>query len=410
MSYSGKNHSELVIEMEYIEALEYPRPLAVLDIEKIVIDIPDGLDGFFVLKNAGAGGLEGIVSSNSELVKISPEKFKGNHVKIIYSLNMEISALNETRFAEILISSNGGELIIPVYIQPSEFTVFAENGEKMRSLKGFSEYSKKYPVQAKALFDSDKFLQWLHKMEYDKIRLYEHFRTDENKARALDNFLVSGKLKKQASAAYTSKKTEIAVKKMDSGPISGKISVKMSGWGFLEHELIYDKKQAWFKPGNEKITSSDFDEGGNLTLEFKIFPGNLKQRFSNIDITLGKDVHTVSVAIKPLIRARLSKESFGLDDSGKIIIDNETGTDLEVEIRPRDAYVKLEGKFYIISAHAEIPFYFKQSQIQLAKTLFTRQLVETSFINIRTTYARTIYKFRLNYNMGELNIVSETGE
>ena len=394
--------------MANLEMFEYPLPVVDVGLEKIYIETSGNYEGSFFIKNSGGSELEGRIMSNFRSLKFYPERFKGNNVEIIYRLNNDTCKKGDAINTSVLIKSNGGEAVVPVEVRISAPAIITKNGEKLFSLKDFMFYVKKDPVEARRMFSRKESIEWLMNIDYESMDMYEFFNKDANKARGIDNFLVFSGMKNRAEVVLLEDNIKIKIKPVKSDALTGVLPLKLKGWGFLDVKLELDGGEdiPWIKLMTHNISETDFDENGFYEASFIIYPNLIKnkavgcrlrlidkeEKFANINVYRERELNT-----------RIDANSYMEEDEGKIILENNTLKDLMIEVYPKDNFLKFEGKRYLISNYAEIPFSIKLSAMQSAQHSLKKQpFIETGAVLRTVSDVKRIEK-DIRIYVGNLN-------
>lgn len=393
--------------MTDIEQLEYPLPTIKADVDKLYIEASGSFEGSFWIRNAGGSELNGRITSNSRGLKFLPQNFNGNKIEIKYKFNLDIYKKGDIIQTSALIMSNGGEVIIPVTIHIIAPAVKTKDGDKITSLKDFLFYAKKDPLESRRLFSQKEFMMWLLSINYENMDMYEHFNKDPNKERAVDNFLVFNGLKNRAELTLIENKINISIKPFENDPVTGVIPIKLKGWGFIDADVVCQNSLPWLRLMTNKITASDFDENGFFEASFIIYPNLIKKRTVSEKVKLvHKDEEEVYISVcrEHALNIRLDKNSYSNEDSGKIIVTNNTFKDLMLEIYPKDSFLRFEGKRYLVGANAEIPFSIKFSALQNAQYSLKKQIIIETGIAVRTYINEKRWDKALDVSIGNLYI------
>ena len=374
--------------MDAISQLDYPAPVIAADVSHIRAETPAGFSGRFRLTNLGGGELRGSVSSNSGALSFSPADFAGNSVEIEYTFSMDFFRPGEVVESRALILSNGGELSIPVTIAIAPPELAAEDGKKLASLSDYSLYAKENPVASRRLFTRKEFLMWLLNMNYEQIELYERFAADPNKERAVDNFLILNKLKEKAGVEFSEKNLKVRLRYNENGPVTAYVPLRMTGWGYLNAGLRLRGGVGFLRLGAEKLSSADFDEKGCFAAPFAVYPALIKGRGLNaaeyIELSgAGSGACRVTVIRERIMTCSLSETLFGPRGKGRLIIENNSGKDVKIGVFTKDAFVRFEGRRYIIGARAEIPFEIRLPAALAARMALKKRSLITSGIFVR---------------------------
>ncbi len=391
---------------DILKQFEYPLPVIQVDTDNISIETSECFEGGFCVSNIGGGELFGTITSNSHGLEFSPTEFRGNNIKITYRFNLDIYKKGDTIHTSALITSNGGEAIIPVLIKIIPPAVIAKDGSRLGTLKDFLLYVKKSPVESRKLFSQKEFLMWLLSMNYEHMDMYEHFARDPNKERAIDNFLVLNGLKNKAEISVIENRLSTRIRPAETDAVTGVIPLRLKGWGYLDEriEIINSKDTPWIKLMTDSITAADFDEAGFFEASYIIYPNLLRQKFASATLRL---VNTntnifVNVCKENPLDLSLSRQSFGFEDMGRIIVINNTFKDMMLEVLAEDTFIKFEGKRYLVSGYAEIPFSVRLTGLAAAQFALKKQPVLETFITVKAYVDEKPFKKVLKVFIGGL--------
>ncbi|MCL2699972.1 MAG: DUF5717 family protein, partial [Defluviitaleaceae bacterium] len=243
--------------MDLIQQFEYPLPMLKILAEKIVIETSGNEKGALLVDNIGGGLLNGRVMSNSPALKFRETEFSGNQISLDYTCDTEGLKPGDVVHSEIVVMSNGGEKAIPLIIKVIPASIVTAEDIKLTSLKDFLAYAKKYPAQARRMFTSPDFAVWLTNMSYEYMDIFEHLVHDANKERALENFFILSKLKNRAVLSIDRKTFYIDVGPEQKDLITGEITVRKTGWGFVEADITADDED-WLAVSPDRLTTGRF--------------------------------------------------------------------------------------------------------------------------------------------------------
>ena len=399
------------------ERFAYPLPVIQADTGHIAIETPGSYEGGFTLRNIGGGELKGRITSNSRCLSFSPEAFSGNCVEVVMHFHMDFYRKGDRIETSALIMSNGGEVLLPVSIHVTSPAVATEGGPPLVTLEDFKDYAKSHNLEARRLFSRKEFLMWLLSMNYEHMDMYEYFNKDSNKERALDNFLVFNGLKQKAELILLEDKIHMDIKPLEEEPLTGVIPFKLQGWGYLSAKLVVDggDDMPWLKLMTTDLSAGDFDENGFCEASFIIYPHHVPKKYAFCKVVLteagdkskssaSQRAVTISVSCRQPFAVALLRESYGPDDGGKLIVHNHTLRDLMLEVFARDSFLKFEGKRYLVSAYAEIPFSIKLGGLQGAQMALKKQPVLETQVSVRATIGHKRYEKRLRLTVGDLRL------
>ena len=383
-----------------LEHLEYLRPIIKSSVSRVSIEGFGFVEGSFELTNIGEGELSGSIYSAQDNLELSPESFVGNRIKVAYMFNLSDYKPGDTVTTKAIIRSNGGELIVPFDICVAPAGIVTKDGITISSFAQFYDYAQESPVAARSLLGHHDFMTWLFNSGYQYMDIYEKISADSNKERALDNFFVFNELKKKASIFPESRYIKVRLG-LDETAATGGIKLLRSSRGYADAEIFQRTGGSWLKLTKSRVTSADF-EGDEYELGYIILASELKGRaMALIDIVCENTKQApeqvyLMASYKKAFSASLDKFSYSFEDSGDIYLSNETDSEIVVDIKPNEGFIKLKSKRYVIGGKkAKIPFEIKYSALanmRLRKKNFdTGSLYISSIVNgVATTQLLTI--------------------
>jgi len=381
--------------MDITQLFEHPLPNLTADADKIAVETAGGYEGTFTVKNTGGGELTGRILSNSSAVTFTPDTFAAKKTAVFYHIDTSALAPGDVIRTSAVILSNGGEKIIPIIIKALPFCIETKEDVKIASLKDFARYAKKYPEAALSLFSSNDFKTLLKETMHPHIKAYEDLLRDPVRQRALDNFLVINKIKKQAVVTPDEKTVTVTVNPYKNEAAAGSIIYNRSTWGYLDIPLTKQKGVKWLTLSKDRLTGDDFDEENEAMADFIVTPQDLTQADCEI-IKAGEDCAVYIYAKRcPPLTANLQKECFTQNEKGFIEVTNNTDRDVLMEVTATDACLRFEGaKYAVVGQTARIPFEVKLTGFL---TLKRRPSFKVSINLSVTEYA---YKKRLDLQVG----------
>jgi len=392
------------IEIDVVALYEHPLPVLDINVEKIKAEAAGNVSGGFVIKNKGGGNLSGKILSNSKAVTFSPREFTGRNIKVDYFINLAQYKSGDELRTSAVIMSNGGEKTLPVFVKVIPARIVTKEEIDLASLSDFAEYSVKYPLSARQLFMSVEFENWLSVSNNPHMDSYSEFIKDADKERALDNFFIISGLKKKSKALPQAKRITATVNPFEKLPYTGDIRLVRDGWGHLDCEVSLLNGAKWLKMGRDRINGRDFDVNGQASLSFYISPVFLTSPVCRETVMIGGEHIDICARTLPPLTVKTPRSSFGFNDNGKLLLYNNTGRDLTIEILPEDNYLKLEGRLFFIGKYAEIPFEVRLGALQVSRLRLTKQPAISTGIHISASEEFIKYKKRIEINIGEINI------
>jgi len=386
------------VEAVYINSkFDFPLPKINTIVDEIYEEVDSIKQGYIKIENVGGGILEGKISSNSNSILFMPDEFVSNNIKIAYNINVSMYSKGEIVKTEIIISSNGGEKIIPINIKVIENVIHTKEGIAIKKLDDFLNYSKQYSIEARRLLCSNDFMIWLKNINFADIDIVESLINDSNKERALDNFLILCKLKKRAFTTSDKDCINIKINDYNKREIEGKIKLYKNGWGYIDDELFIKNNSDWLSINKNKITSKDFDDNNEAEITYYVNVDAIKTKYEKDSIVIkGTEKREIKFWIinESLINVKITKMYFDLNDTGFIEIENNTKeSELTFEIISDENCVKFEGYKYRVGKYAKIPFNIKVSGIQKAQNeIFKKPFIDAK-IYIKTTVGKNVLKY-----------------
>ncbi|MCL2573310.1 MAG: DUF5717 family protein [Defluviitaleaceae bacterium] len=366
--------------------LEYPSPKIALSTDRIDARGAELVEGSFEVFNIGEGELEGRIDSASDFLSFPTDTFAGNKVSIDYSINLE--GLTGEHKATAILTSNGGEKIVAFEIKVNPPAI-VRGTNKIATPEHFMEYLKKNPIDARRLFGQKDFMIWLFNTGYQSMDIYEKFAADPNKERAADNFLIFSGLKNKAD--IVPEQTDIVANIGHGESVAtGGLCLRKTTWGYAEADFKVRQGERWFKLTKERIISADFADDNTTELDYIIMAEEIKRRDVAIVDVIADCGQTRSIRVQCNIsgafEAKLDKEAYHFEDSGKLLLHNNTGKDLMIDIYCEN-FVKFEAQRYFIGKYAEIDFQIKFSSLKAATLAFKKQLQAATYVHIRAAAA-----------------------
>ncbi|MCL2753240.1 MAG: DUF5717 family protein [Defluviitaleaceae bacterium] len=360
---------------------QFPAPKLNISERKISLRGFGLIYGNVEISNAGEGNLVGSILPVADFLSFSPKNFEGNRIDAEYTL--DLTGLSGEIITSAVVVTNGGEKTIDFHIAINPPDVLTWEGYVMTEISDFASYAREHPIAARSLFGRQDFMLWLINMNYPAMDIYERFIKDPNKERALDNFLVFNGAKVKAKILAETKDAAHSISISDD-VVTGSIVLRKTTWGFAEAAIEVEGEKKWIKLDKNKITSADFDSENLCQAHYIIFPEHSTGRETAV-ITLNADgieqkIH-IRASFAAAFSARLDKQSFFFEDKGKLIVENNTGHDLLIDISCEN-FVKFAAKRYHISKTAEIDFEIKFSSFKTATMSFKRQNYAESYINV----------------------------
>jgi len=356
----------------------YPAPKIVLSESKISLKGAGLLYGNFEIYNSAEGELVGSITPMVEFISFSPNTFSGNRIQVEYTV--DLTGLNGDIQTAAVITSNGGEAVLDFYITANRGDVLERDGHVMADLADFAEYARLQPVEARKLFGRHDFVLWLMNLGYSSMDMYENFANDANKERALDNFLVFNGSKSKAVVLPAQRDLTHQIG-MWEDVVTGSLKLKKTTWGYADGELEVAKGADWLKLSKTKLVGSDFDGQNMAEVHYMVLADKVAGRDMGQVLLNGE--HKINIWLSPAAAfdARLDKQSFFFEDTGKLLLTNNTGRDIFIEIACED-FVRFDSKRYPVGQRLEIEFSLKYGSFRASTLSFKKQLYAETSIQV----------------------------
>jgi hypothetical protein len=367
-----------VAESEYkngafIKRLEYPLPSVKCSVDGIVIEERGVSEGRFEITNDGGGSLSGKITSNSRAVAFTPENFSGNKTIITYRADLKGLSSGEEINTHAIITTDGGELILPVTLRSVPAALITketpvEPSHTLRNLGDFAAYAQRYTSSAAKLFIRNEFGDWLDNIKYGFIGMYAHLKNGTDVIRSLDDFLLFNGLKERSVLILPEPEISVSLPFNRKETVAGEINVIRNGWGYLAVDMRIFPETRWISLYKNKLTASDFDDAGGACVDFFVDASKVRGDYGFAKIIFeseGVPVGKVGVTAKATaaFAAYLSKQGFGYEDTGYIEVENNTGSEIYVDVAADSDYLKVGDRYRVRERAARIPFTVKAGAI-----------------------------------------------
>ena len=433
-----RNHRKKAVITLQAQTYEYPLPNLALDIDNISIDSNANREGSFTIKNTGGGLLSGHIISRNRALSFSPDHWEGNSQIITYTYSPEMdTGRAETGYSSIMmdtgkavsgqnvynadaagsvvspltpqnthayICSNGGEIPLPITINFTPMTIPTDEGLIIATISDFYNYAQDYPAAARRLFTSSEFYMLLLSTGYEYMDIYESLHKDVNRERAMDNFFILSGLKTKTLLTLDKKQIDIVTRPSDK--ISERFHVQKSGSGYADAPITALRDSPWLTLSTDRLTSSDFDKNNRATVGISIDPLLLASPFAKEYILVGPEPTGDNILEVTCRRAtpfilRLNRAGYRYEDRGSIEIENNTGSNMTIEVYCRDRHVRFFAAVHPVGARHSIPFEIRPSAFASARRLFRRLPYISTYIDLRATCTGQVFHRRLHLNIGE---------
>ena len=370
---------------------ENPNPILTVSLQSLLIETKDSHSGSFSIKNSGGGELYGHIYSRLQGLSFTPNEWSGNSLKVDYLWDASKAAVKagESINGCFYVTSNGGEAVIPVSAKHTRMSIATPSGKVIANVKDFYEYSLASESGARRMFTDSEFYMLLLATGYPYLEVYENLHKDANRERAMDNFFILSGLKKKTEIFVKEKK--LLFSSNNDETITGKFHVLKSDTGYAQTDIKTVGGASWLVLSTGRLVSHDFGETLAATASFIIEPKRIPMDFSREEIFVGQEPLTdksnvleVIYRRKNSVKAKLSRDTYKFDDTGLLIVTNNTGNTLTVEPFCTENYIRFGAKKFVVDEYAEIPFEVKLSaflnaQIYFRKIAFLKAVIEIKY-------------------------------
>jgi len=407
-----------------------------------------GSGGSFTIQNAGGGQLSGHILPRLQGLDFSPSQWTGNNQVITYTLSQsgaeELSNIlsrgisegqdNESQStseaaanhikSQAYISSTGGETTLPITITSAPMTIQTDEGPTISSTQDFYNYAQSHPAAARRLFTSSEFYMLLLSTNYPHMEIYEILHKDVNRERALDNFFMLSGQKSKTQLTLETQKLGIVLK--PAIKTQAKFYVKKSDSGYADAPIIPLSDSPWLSLSTTRLASSDYDKENRAEIGITIDPAHMPSPFVRAQIQIGPEPigsnvkyisdninsadnnanHTNNILDLTVRRAapftlRLPRVGYRYEDRGSIEIENNTGSDMTIEVYSRDRYVRFYANTYVIGTAHSIPFEIRPTAFASAQRLFRSLPYISTYVDVRAHCPGQVFHRRLYLTIGE---------
>ena len=395
----------------------YEHPLPTLELDTNHINIETGHhQGSFTIKNTGGGQLAGHILSRSRAINFTPSSWTGNSQTISYTFLPDAwasSSHSERQAPEksspgttkAYISSNGGEIVIPITVNSASMTIPTQEGPAIASISDFYDYAQEYPAAARRLFTSSEFYMLLLSTGYEFMEVYENLHKDVNRERAMDNFFILSGLK--GKTLLTLSKQHINITQGHNGKIYERFHIQKSDSGYADAPVTTLGGASWLTLSTTRLSSSDYINNSavvDIAIDPLLIPGNFTREHVQVGPTpqAGNTLEVTFLRAAPFTIS-LSRKGFRYEDKGNIEIENNTGANMRVDVFSRDRYVRFYAQSHVAGAAHSIPFEIRPTAFAGAQRLFRRLPYISTHIDVRVVTLGQVFHRRLHLNIGEWN-------
>ncbi|MDR3090763.1 MAG: DUF5717 family protein [Clostridiales bacterium] len=382
----------------FAEALELPPPKLLVENAGqtgLIIEAAGAASGSLTVKNAGGGRLFGRVESNARWLSFNPPRFEGARASIAYTADLSGFKPGDTARTTAVITSSGGEAVIPVLARAAPFALTPPGGEApIAGLREFYKYARREPAAAEALFFSAEFEEFLRKTDYPRISSYIEIIKDSGEPeRAMDNFFILNGLKKRAKISPEEESVTSEVNPYSGEAVSGRLVFSRSAQGYISEEITAGS--AWLELHKTRLTSGDFDEKGKAAVPYVIYTEKIPEGESFCVVKAGPAETRVYLRKLPPFSLKMPKEVFSVNEKGYILLENNAGKEILIEVSSSDPCLRFESSRFSAVAGAKIPFVVKPTATQLAQFVFRQRPFIPAVITVNVPNFRKSARFEV---------------
>ena len=387
---------------------EHPLPSLELDIDSLSIESNADREGSFTIKNTGGGLLSGYILSRNPALSFNPGRWTGNSQVISYVYTPDADTARRlppvSQNNNVYVSSNGGEISLPVTINFTPMTIPTEEGPTIATIGDFYNYAQAYPSAARRLFTSSEFYMLLLSTGYEFMDIYESLHKDVNRERAMDNFFMLSGLKNKTH--ITLEKRHIDIIHRPEEKIYEDFYVQKTDTGYADAPITVLGDAPWLTLSTNRLASGDFDQDNRAMVGVSVDSLLVTGTFARERIFVGPEPaedNTLEVTFRratPFI-LRLNRAGYRYEDRGSIEIENNTGLNMTIEVYCRDRHVRFFATSHPVKATHSIPFEIRPSAFASAQRLFRRLPYVSTYIDVRATCPGQVFHRRLYFNIGE---------
>jgi hypothetical protein len=262
----------------------------------------------------------------------------------------------------LAVSTPGGEKKIDGNRNREPPIVTTKFDENISNLAEFYDFARQSPAEARFLFASSDFPNWLRDMGYKDMDALEFFLSDHNKERAMDNFFLANDLKNPVKLRFAGRKMAVRVSAGGGEVLPRTVKIIKEGTGYFKSAVTVQNASPWLFLDTKTISSADFANVDYKEIDFYINSKYVKDNVSRDAIEVEGISFVVEVLREKAFSVYADKRTFDGNDTGNLIIENNSGKDIVIEIFEQDESVKFEGKKYVVGKSAIIPFYIKTAK------------------------------------------------
>ena len=177
---------------------EAPRPVA--SVTEVKVEIPENgkYKGSFSVGAEDGSRIKGAVSSDSHRILMANESICGNTCSVVFGIDTEGLQAGDRVEGRILLSTNLGELEVPVQALILESGVESRKGQ-IQTLEDFTKLCMRNMREGFRLFTGDSFVKLLNGKNRSLLALYQGMSHNPVTYQHMEEFLVAAGRKEAVS-------------------------------------------------------------------------------------------------------------------------------------------------------------------------------------------------------------------
>lgn len=271
---------------------EYRAPAVVVNPEKLQITVDAGeiYRGRFSVSNEQKRAMKGIVCTDCDYMILEEDAFQGEESEISFLFRGTYCQPGEVIRGAVKLLTNCGNVILPFTVMVTVPSCDASVG-KLRDLNQFAALAKENVPEALRLFSSSHFEEVFLSQNEMQRELYRGFVKGNNKAVAMEEFLIA--IHKKIPVQLTVEKKELQYPKCEKA-FADKIILHKDTWGYCEYTVHSDA--SFLCVEHSCIKTTDF-VGDTYELSFVIHPEYMAAGHNFARITVSNARQTISVDV-----------------------------------------------------------------------------------------------------------------
>ena len=230
-------------------------PVVSLSITNLNIEVEEGKvykDSFFI-ESENKIPIEGYVCTTSDKVAVEVEQLEGVRQEIPFYFKGKLATAGSIFEGNIVLITNGGEYIIPYYIQVIRKFVETSQG-RISTIEEFIHIYEQNRKEAMELFFLPNFEEVFLQDEPEKQSLYHSLMKSRSRSLILEEFLTAAGYKEQTFVHISGNKVVL-----EEGEDCSSLTLTLTHPGYVEGRIFSEKGQV--EPSIKRFSSDDFEDG-----------------------------------------------------------------------------------------------------------------------------------------------------